>query len=49
MELIDKAARKMSRVLAYVAVASTQTDTPPCVEQSPGDYRFRAEGWQKQP
>ena len=49
MELIDKAARKMSRVLAYMAAASTQADTPPCVEPLPGDYRFRAEGWQKQP
>ncbi len=45
MELIDKAARKMSRVLAYMAAASTEADTPPCVEPLPGDYRFRAEGW----
>jgi polyhydroxyalkanoate synthase subunit PhaC len=49
MELAYKAAREMSRVLTYVAAASTNPDPPPCIEPLPGDYRFRAEGWQKQP
>jgi polyhydroxyalkanoate synthase len=49
MELIDKAARKTSRLLAYMALASARPDTPPCIEPLPGDYRFRTEGWQKQP
>jgi polyhydroxyalkanoate synthase subunit PhaC len=49
MELVDKAARKLGRVLAYMAAASTDPDTPLCIEPLPGDYRFRAEGWQKQP
>jgi polyhydroxyalkanoate synthase len=49
MELADKAARKMSRLLTYMASASIRRDTPPCIEPLPGDQRFRAEGWQKQP
>jgi len=49
MELADKAARKMSRLLTYMAAASIRRGTPPCIEPLPGDHRFRAEGWQKQP
>ncbi len=49
MELIDKAARKTGRLLAYMAAASLHPGTTPCIEPLPGDYRFRAEGWQKQP
>lgn len=32
-----------------LASASTQPDTPPCIEPLPGDHRFKAEGWKKQP
>ena len=49
MELADKAARKANRLLAYIAAASIRPDTPPCIEPLPGDYRFRAEEWQRQP
>jgi len=48
-ELVDKAARKTNRLLGYLAAASTHPDTPPCIEPLPGDYRFAAEGWKKQP
>jgi polyhydroxyalkanoate synthase len=49
MELADKAARKAGRLLAYIAAASVRPDTPPCIAPLPGDYRFRAEQWRKQP
>ncbi len=49
MELADKAVRKANRLLAYIATASIRHDAPPCIEPLPGDYRFRAEAWQKQP
>lgn len=48
-ELVNKAARKTGRLLGYLAAASTRSDTPPCIEPLPGDYRFAAEGWKKQP
>jgi polyhydroxyalkanoate synthase len=49
MELADKAIRKTIRLLTYLAAASTQPDTPPCISPLPGDYRFSAEAWKKQP
>jgi polyhydroxyalkanoate synthase len=49
MELIDKAARKTARLLAYMSAASLHPGTPPCIEPLPGDNRFRTEGWQKHP
>jgi polyhydroxyalkanoate synthase len=49
MELADKAARKMARLLTYMAAASIRPDTPACIEPLLGDQRFRAQGWQKQP
>ena len=48
-ELVNKAERKTGRLLGYLAAASTHPDTPPCIEPLPGDYRFAAEGWKKQP
>ncbi len=49
LELADKAARKAARLLAYLAAASLHADAPACIEPLPGDYRFRAEAWKKQP
>ncbi|MBC7285921.1 alpha/beta fold hydrolase [Hoeflea sp.] len=48
-ELVNKAQRKTNSLLGYLAAASTHSDTPPCIEPLPGDYRFAAEGWKKQP
>lgn len=49
MELCDKAARKLARLMAYVAAAAVGKDTPPCIEPLPGDLRFQSEGWSRQP
>ncbi len=49
LELVDKASRKSIRLLSYLAGALAHPDAPPCIEPLPGDYRFRAEGWRKQP
>lgn len=49
MELVDKAARKAARLSAYLSAASLHADTPACIEPLPGDYRFAAEGWKRQP
>jgi poly[(R)-3-hydroxyalkanoate] polymerase subunit PhaC len=48
-ELLDKASRKAGRLLAHCAAATTDPDTPPCIEPLPGDDRFRAEAWRGQP
>ncbi len=49
LELMDKAFRKSRRLATYLAAASSNPATPPCIEPLPGDYRFAAEGWEKQP
>ncbi|MCO6419611.1 alpha/beta fold hydrolase [Siccirubricoccus sp. KC 17139] len=49
MELVDKAGRKAVRLLTWLAASAAQRETPPCIEPLPGDYRFRAEAWRKQP
>ena len=49
LELIDKASRKAARLMAHCAAAARNPGAPPCIEPLPGDYRFRAEGWHKQP
>jgi polyhydroxyalkanoate synthase len=49
MELADKAGRKTVRLLTWLASCSTQQEAPPCIEPLPGDYRFRAEAWRRQP
>ncbi|MEY9768169.1 polyhydroxyalkanoate synthase [Sinorhizobium fredii] len=49
MELAHKAGHNWSLLLTYMAAAATRPDAPPCIEALPGDNRFRAEGWQKQP
>lgn len=49
LELLDKAVRKTQRLAAHLAVAARESDAPPCIKPLPGDYRFSAEGWKKQP
>ena len=49
MELAYKAARKMSRLGTYLAAATANPDTPPCIEPLPGDARFKDEAWRQQP
>lgn len=49
LELIDKASRKAARLMAHCTAAARNPDAPPCIEPLPGDYRFRAEGWHRQP
>ncbi len=49
LELIDKASRKAARLMAHCTAAAGNPDAPPCIDPLPGDYRFRAEGWHRQP
>ncbi|ARQ00541.1 polyhydroxyalkanoate synthase [Pseudorhodoplanes sinuspersici] len=49
MELANKAARKTARLLMHLCSACRDPETSPCISPLPGDYRFRAEGWEKQP
>ncbi|MDQ7777749.1 MAG: alpha/beta fold hydrolase [Paracoccus aminovorans] len=49
LELAYKAMTKLQRLATHMAAARLCPDTPPCIEPLPGDHRFRAEGWQKQP
>ncbi|MDE1173206.1 MAG: alpha/beta fold hydrolase [Parvibaculaceae bacterium] len=49
MELAVKSVRKTNRLLTYLAAAASHPDTPACINPLPGDSRFEAEGWRKQP
>lgn len=49
LELAYKAGRKASRLAAHLVAALTRPDAPPCIEPLPGDHRFSAEAWRKQP
>jgi len=49
MELAYKAARKMSRLGTYLAAATANPDTPPCIEPLPRDARFKDAAWRQQP
>jgi polyhydroxyalkanoate synthase len=49
MELAHKAARKTARLFMHLCSACRDPETSPCISPLPGDYRFRAEGWEKQP
>lgn len=49
LELMDKAVRKNARLLAYLAAAGLHPDAPACIAPLPGDYRFSAPAWRKQP
>jgi polyhydroxyalkanoate synthase subunit PhaC len=49
IELVEKALRKSARFAAYALAASSRSGAPQCIEPLPGDNRFRAPAWQKQP
>ena len=49
LELADKAMRKTSRFLTYLAGAAHDPDTPSCITPLPGDNRFAADAWHKMP
>ncbi len=49
LELGYKAGRKASRLASHLAAALVEPDAPPCIEPLPGDHRFSADGWRKQP
>ena len=49
LELVDKASRKASRLLAFCTDAAGKPGAPPCIEPLPGDFRFRAQGWHNPP
>jgi polyhydroxyalkanoate synthase len=49
LELADKAARKTARLWSYLAAAVSHAETPPCIQPLPGDPRFSAEAWRRQP
>jgi polyhydroxyalkanoate synthase subunit PhaC len=49
IELLQKAARKASRFVIQTARATTDPDTPPCIEPLPQDHRFSGEQWRQPP
>jgi polyhydroxyalkanoate synthase len=49
IELAQKAARKASRFVIQAARATTDPDTPPCIEPLPQDRRFSHKEWQQPP
>ena len=48
-ELMIKAARKASRLGAWLTASALDPDLGPAIRPLPGDRRFVAEGWQKPP
>jgi polyhydroxyalkanoate synthase subunit PhaC len=49
IELLQKAARKASRFVIQTARATTDPDTPHCIEPLPQDHRFSGEQWRQPP
>jgi polyhydroxyalkanoate synthase subunit PhaC len=49
IELVQKAARKATRFAVQTARATTDPETPPCIEPLPQDHRFSGEEWQQPP
>ena len=49
LELGYKAGRKAARLANHLAAALIEAEAPACIEPLPGDHRFSAEGWHKQP
>lgn len=49
IELVQKAARKATRFVVQAARATTDPETPPCIEPLPQDHRFSGEEWQQPP
>jgi len=49
IELMQKAARKATRFVVQAARATTDPETPPCIEPLPQDHRFSTGEWQQPP
>ena len=49
LELADTAIRQGARLSAYVGAVGLHGQAPACIEPLASDYRFKAEGWDKQP
>jgi polyhydroxyalkanoate synthase len=49
VELVEKASRKLSRLMPYAAQAAVDPETPPCIEPLPQDRRFAGEAWHQWP
>lgn len=48
-ELFYRAAHNTVRLFMHLCAICRDPETPPCISTPPGDYRFQAEGWNKQP
>jgi polyhydroxyalkanoate synthase subunit PhaC len=48
-QLLEKAARKLIRLLTYAMRQATDRDVPPCIEPLPQDRRFSGELWRQWP
>lgn len=49
LELVDKAARKWSRLANYAVRRAMRDDVEPCIEPLPQDHRFDDPAWQQPP
>jgi len=49
LDLAVKATRKALRLANYLAYAPAHPEQEPCIEPLPGDRRFTAQGWKRQP
>ena len=47
--LIEKAARKVTRLASYQSQGALSPDSTPCIEPLPQDHRFQHEAWQQWP
>jgi polyhydroxyalkanoate synthase len=49
LELVEKASRKLARLMVYAGQAAADPEEPPCIEPLPQDRRFAGEAWQQWP
>ncbi|MXN49316.1 alpha/beta fold hydrolase [Shinella kummerowiae] len=49
LELLDKASRKIIRLLCHLAAVAVDPDAPPCIAPLAGDYRFSDPRWKTPP
>jgi len=49
IELAEKGWRKLARFSRYAGQAALDTDTAPCIEPLPQDYRFSDNAWERWP